>query len=555
MRRRSRALEGGTLSPVDYDVIIAGGGPAGSTAATMLTRKGWRVLLLEATRFPREHIGESLLPASLPVLQDLGVLEAVREAGFLPKPGATMVWGSSREPWTWLFRETNLTYPTAFQVVRSTFDHLLLRNAQAHGVEVQEGARVLDVEFTGERVAVHYDDGEQKSADGRFFVDATGQSGLLGRKLHMRQHDPEFRNLALYGYFRGGKRLAGEAENSILVESFGDGWSWLIPLHTGLASVGVVVSSEQGQRAIQAHGQASAFHDYLSSTEHTASLLDTAHLETDVTVVRDWSYQSTRMAGERWVLAGDAACFIDPLFSSGVHLALSSAVLASAYVTTALKTTDDALREAAATAYEQLYRQQYRHFREMARLFYASNQSMDTYFWKAKQLIGDELADPREAFVRAVAGQAPQGYERVVLERGDAPSGFAQAVAEVEEERRRRSALVARASAGPLAESRYWQSVPALEPGLQLQRGAVLADGEFEPGYLLSRRSNDAGIPISTLVATALAKADGARTLADVAAAAASDLGVDTHTIAEPLATAFRILYIDGMVRELRGIE
>ena len=540
---------------MDYDVIVAGGGPAGSTAATMLTRKGWRVLLLEAARFPREHIGESLLPASLPVLEDLGVLGAVREAGFLPKPGATMVWGSSREPWTWLFRETNLTHPTAFQVVRSTFDELLLRNAAGNGVEVCESARVTDVAFSDDGVEVRYNEGQPRSLQARFFVDATGQTGLLGRALGLREHDPDFRNLAIYGYFRGGERLTGEATNSILIESFDDGWAWLIPLHTGLASVGVVVASEGGQAAIRESGSLNAFRSNLARTGHTAAMLAGATLETGVTVLRDWSYSSTRMAGERWVLAGDAACFIDPLFSSGVHLALSSGVLASAYVTTALKTGDPAMREAAAEAYEQLYRQQYRHFREMARLFYASNQSLETYFWQARQIVGDELADPREAFVRAVAGQAPQGYERVVLERGDAPPGFANAVAEVERERQRRAGVVARGSAGALAETAFWRSKPALEPGLTLKRAAVLADGEFEPGYVLARGGSETGFPISTMVATALTKADGMQTLAEIATGAAADLGVSPEALAEPVASAFRILYIDGTVRELRGIE
>jgi hypothetical protein len=372
----------------------------------------------------------------------------------------------------------------------------------------------------------------------------------------VRTHDEQFRNLALYGYFRGGERLSGEAENSILVESFDDGWCWLIPLHTGLASVGVVVSSEAGQARIQAEGREGAFRGYLADTENAAAMLAEATLETAVTVVRDWSYSSGQMTGPRWVVAGDAACFIDPLFSSGVHLALTSGVLASAYVTTALKTADEAMRASAAESYEQLYRQQYGHFREMARLFYSSNQSMDTYFWKARQVIGDEFADPREAFVRAVAGQPPQGYERVVLERGDAPPQFRAAVADVESERRRRAGVIARATPGVLFESAYWRARPALEPGLQLRRAAVLADGEFEAGYVLKRPDGAVDLPISTLVATALTMADGVRSLGEIAAATAADLAIaEAGAIAEPVAAAFRILYIDGTVRALEGIE
>ena len=136
--------------------------------------------------------------------------------------------------------------------------------------------------------------------------------------------------------------------------------------------------------------------------------------------MRDWSYVSQRLVGEGYILVGDAACFVDPLFSSGVHLALSSAVLASAYVTSALRTPE--LREPAAEVYTQLYMQQYHQFREMAALFYASNRSADSYFWEARRIVGGEDAvTAREAFIAAVAGQPPQGYERVVLERGEAP--------------------------------------------------------------------------------------------------------------------------------------
>jgi halogenation protein CepH len=142
---------------LSYDVIVVGGGPGGSTTATMLARQGARVLLLERERFPRDHVGESLLPASVPVLEELGVLPAVQQAGFLPKWGATMVWGKDRTPWSWYFKETNQQYPHSYQVWRPQFDLILLDNSRAAGVEVRERHRVLEVLFDhGRATGVRY---------------------------------------------------------------------------------------------------------------------------------------------------------------------------------------------------------------------------------------------------------------------------------------------------------------------------------------------------------------------------------------------------------------
>src|SRR5262245_17257275 len=175
---RSTQFGGGAA----VDVVVIGGGPGGSTTATMLARKGFAVLLLERERFPRDHIGESLLPASIPVLEELGVLPAVQQAGFLQKWGATMVWGTDQTPWSWYFRETNQRYPHSYQVWRPQFDQLLLHNSRAHGVQVREGHQVVDVLFEdGRACGVRYTaDGTTGMARARFVVDASGQGALLG---------------------------------------------------------------------------------------------------------------------------------------------------------------------------------------------------------------------------------------------------------------------------------------------------------------------------------------------------------------------------------------
>ena len=537
----------------DADVIVVGGGPAGSTAATMLARKGWNVRLYERERFPREHIGESLLPASIPILEELGALPAVQAAGFLPKWGATMVWGTSAEPWSWYFRETNVRNPHSYQVWRPQFDQILLENSRAAGVDVREGQRVVDVLFDGPRatgVRTSVDGGEEDVA-AKFVVDASGQTGLIGRKLGLRQSDDHFRNLAMYAYFAGAEALPTPDETNILVESYSDGWAWVIPLHTGETSVGFVMDSKVGQEAISKLGPSEAYWVQLSRTAKTREMLRRATRTGEPRVIRDWSYVSAEIAGNGYVLAGDAACFIDPLFSTGVHLALSAGVMSAAYVTSALK--DPGIREAAGKAYKDLYYQQYYLFRELARLFYASNRAVDSYFWEARRIIGgDDSLGPREAFIRAAAGQSAKGYERMVFEHGEPPEGFLEAVERLEGERGRRSrAAPPPSTAEGLAE--LLRTVPVLSPGVHIQRQPVLGAGEFAWGDVIVAPGRSEHFPVSALVAELINRCDGQRALADIVEALSGKAGSAKHDqLATASAQAVRILYIDGIIAELR---
>ena len=442
------------------DIVVIGGGPGGSSAATLLARKGHRVVLLERERFPRDHVGESLLPASIRILENLGVLPTIEAAGFLPKHGATMVWGSDPEPWSWYFRETNRAYPSSFQVTRPEFDQILLEHARSSGVDVREGHRAVEVPFANGRASgVQYrsDDGREGVVAAGWVVDASGQSALLGHALDLREWDDFFRNLAIYGYFEGAARLPDPDATNIFIESYEHGWCWTIPLHSGQASVGAVLDSEAGQREIAEHGVEAAFRAQLAAAPRTAALIAGATLADGPHVVRDWSYRSRELVGPGYVLVGDAACFIDPLFSSGVHLALSSGLLAAAYISSALR--DPSLEGPAAEAYRDLYLGQYRNFHELAKLFYSSNRSAGSYFWEARR-IGDETAfSPRHAFIRMVAGQSPIGYERAVIAHGDAPPAFVAGVRAVEAERAERRAALDRA--GPAAVA---AAAPRLAP-------------------------------------------------------------------------------------------
>lgn len=540
----------------DADVVVIGGGPGGSTAATMLSRQGFNVLLLERERFPREHVGESLLPASMPILAELGVLPAVQEAGFLPKWGATMLWGRDNTPWSWYFRETNQTYPHSYQVWRPQFDQILLEHSRANGVDVREGHRVRRVIFDGggagdglRAVGVICQDaaGRQRVVNARLVVDASGQGGLVGRQLGRRQGDSFFHNLAVYGYFAGGQRLPAPDENNIFIESYPQGWLWNIPLHSGWASVGAVVDRTVGQAGIRGSNARAYLLEQVAQAPLMARMLAWARLVAGPRVLRDWSYVCRPMAGDGYILVGDAACFVDPLFSSGVHLALMAGVLAAGYVTSALRDPD--IASAAGLVYEELYLKEYRHFRELARLFYSSNRTAESYFWEARRILDlDPSLSPRSAFVQTVAGQPSRGYEREVLGRGALPPAFAGSVREVESERSRRRQRFE----GSLAH--LPELVPRLERGVRLERKPVFSGSQFQWGHVLTSRNRREGAECSDLVAVLLSRIDGRTPVGDLIAGlqGGSD-GPQRELVRQSVVAALQILYVDGVVSELTG--
>jgi flavin-dependent dehydrogenase len=534
----------------------------------MLARQGWRVALLERDRFPRDHVGESLLPASVPILEELGVLPAVEAQGFVKKLGATMVWGWEKEPWSWFFGETNRRYPHSYQVWRPTFDHLLLDNTAAHGVDVRQGWRATQVlldqperhpilrqgHTTDVRCAD--DTGQGQIIKTRFVVDASGQNGLLGRQLDLRRWDESFRNLAVYAYYEGAERLPPPADTNIFIESYRHGWLWTIPLHTGRASVGAVVDQQMGEAQVRELGPERFLDEQLAQAPYTSEMLRNSRRVSDSFVVKDWSYVCERVAGEGYVLAGDAACFIDPLFSSGVHLALMSGVLAAAYVTTALR--NPAMGPAAAQVYQELYMKEYHHFREMVRLFYSSNRTADSYFWEARRILEGEAGEAsgrsaRASFIQAVAGQPPQGYERMALERGAAPTQFVDSVREVEAERARRQAQIENYLKGGNGQPpAILGATPRLRPGVRVERKPVAGDGVFEWGYVLVTEGHPEGLPCSDLVARLANMLDGNAAVLQIlnTLAAEVDSSLQQQLLGSVL-TTLQILYVDGTIAEL----
>ena len=511
-------------------MVVVGGGPAGSTAAALLAQAGLRTLLFERERFPRPHVGESLLPATLALLEQTGALPAVASEGFVKKAGATMCWGRTAEPWSWHFRETNRRFPHAYQVWRPRFDQILLDHARACGADVREGVAVRQVRFENERgVGVTLQEGAKVAA--KMVVDASGQRSLLATERRWKRWDSFFRNLAVYGYFRDCPHLPPPDDGNIFIESVAEGWLWKIPLAGGTSSIGAVVDRETGAKAIRALGLREFLQQQIASAPRIAAMVGSREADGEPVAVRDWSYASTRMAGPGYVLLGDAACFVDPLFSTGVHLAVSAAHIGAAYVVSAL--TDPPIAEAAATAFERAYRTQYQHFHELARLFYASNRSVDSYFWEARRITGEQRP-PREAFVRAVSGQAAAGYERSVLAHGALPGDVQAALASTTP-----APMVGEISAVPLR----------LAENTRLARAAVLGTGRFEMGYAVQGESR-VDLPVSALVAhlvRGVERGDGAATVAALAKDIAAEQGVVVERIAEPLADAARLLLADGV--------
>lgn len=507
-------------------------------------------MLLEREIFPRDHVGESLLPASMPVLEELGVLRQIEAENFPKKFGATMVWGKDDTPWSWYFRETNRTYPHSYQVSRPRFDQILLDNARVSGVDVREGFQVFGAitdEDTGAVHGVRYraDDGADISLEADFVIDASGQSTLLARAMNLRQWDSFFQNLAVYAYYRGGKRLPNPDETNIFIESYQQGWTWTIPLRDGMASVGAVVDSESVQSSLTELGPAEFLKRQIFQTERTREMISGAELVNGPHVIRDWSYTTSRMVGDGWILVGDAACFVDPLFSSGVHLALMSAVMAAAYVHAAHD--DPSMRTAAGQVYEQMYRKEYAHFRELASLFYASNRTSESYFWQARRILGDTDLSARESFIRAVAGQPPRGYERAVLSRGELPPEIAEMFTRTESDRRRREARIARGLPTNL--------VPHLAEGAKLERRPIFADGEFQWNVVLSSPMRPEGTPLSNFVAALVKQVDGQRNIGQILERFTHGVE-DTEQVKQAQDAALNalgILYVDGAVDKLRG--
>lgn len=322
MRRCANTMTGRER---DFDILVIGGGPAGSTVSSLLSKKGWRVALLERDRHPRFHIGESLLPCNVPIFERLGVVEQIRRIG-TPKFAADFsVPESAKFARADFSKALPPTPPSAFQVRRADLDQLLLQNAAAKGVEVFEGAHVTDIDLD-RRGLVHLDvshsDGSKSSWTGRFLVDASGRDTILGRKLGIKKRHPKHKSAAIYAHFENVGCRPGLDAGNISIYWFRYGWIWMIPLTGGVMSVGVVAPPSYFQYREAADD---AFDTALALCPPAKDRMASALRIGDLMTTGNYSYCCDRMYGRKYVLLGDAFAFVDPVFSSGVYIAMSSA--------------------------------------------------------------------------------------------------------------------------------------------------------------------------------------------------------------------------------------
>ena len=422
----------------ETDVVVVGGGPGGSTLATIVAMRGHRVVLLEKEKFPRYQIGESLLPSTIHGICRLtGVADELAKAGFTRKRGGTFRWGANQDPWTFAFSvspkmagETSYAY----QVERSKFDQILLDHARRQGVDVRELHTVTTVLDDDDRVeGVSFTDaaGNTGTIRAKYVVDASGnKSRIYQHAGGTREYSEFFRSLALFGYYEGGVRLAEPNSGNIFCAAFDSGWFWYIPLSPTLTSVGVVVRHDLASK-IQGDPE-EAMTNLIAECPLISDYLVDAKRVTEgqygeLRVRKDYSYANTKFWRPGMVLIGDAACFVDPVFSSGVHLATYGAMLAARSINSILDQTTD--EETAFHEFEYRYRREFGVFYEFLVSFYDLQVDENSYYWSAKKVTDDTNSD-LESFVNLVGGVS-SGEEALAQRYKDRSSEFAKAVDDV----------------------------------------------------------------------------------------------------------------------------
>ena len=316
------------------DILVIGGGPAGSTFSTLMAEKGRKVIMLEMGHHPRFHIGESLLPMTLPIFERLGVADQIKDIG-ITKYGAefnAMEGEKTRETFYFDFA-LDKSHPHAYEIHRPEFDQILFQNSRDKGVDAREGIKVTDISFNDDasvNVNAKNQDGEELLFKAQFLIDASGRETFLSRRFKLKQKSKEHNSAAIFGHFDNVVRREGKDEGNISIYWFEHGWFWMIPLKGGRMSVGAVCYPEYLKTRA---GSTEAFlQQTIDMVPEIKERMANAQLAGEVRATGNFTYGSSKMygdPGENWLLLGDAYAFIDPVFSSGIHIAMSGAVKAA----------------------------------------------------------------------------------------------------------------------------------------------------------------------------------------------------------------------------------
>ena len=364
----------------DFDFAVAGGGPAGTSAAIALAQRGRSVVLFERDTFPRFHIGESLLSSTNDALAALGLAERVEAAGFPEKWGARLFTHDGLSGRGVDFSSVSeVRRPQTYQVPRAEFDRILMDRAREVGVDVREAHRVIACEFTSDAATLEIarTEGDPFRIRVRALVDASGRHGLIARKFNLRTDEPRLANIAIFAHYRGVPPIDGARPYDIRIVARSDsGWFWLIPISTELMSVGVVLPKNLFLQMPEGSNE-ERLERAIADTPVVAELMRHAKREWPVRVEKDFSYSASKYAGDRWILAGDAGSFLDPVFSTGVSIAMESGIEAAAELDRALTRNDFSARSFAAFSRRQ--RRRYQTFSRFVIGFY-SPQFRDLFF-------------------------------------------------------------------------------------------------------------------------------------------------------------------------------
>jgi len=381
------------MAPEQFDVIVIGGGPGGSSSSTFLAKAGRKVLVLEKEIFPRFHIGESLLPYNRGIFEELGLTETLNQQGFPRKFGAQFYIANGSKSVKFVFGHGVFTRETeTIQVERAHFDHILLKNARAKGADVREGWTVTRFEEKADGVEVQATapDGQTHHFRAAFLIDASGRGNMTGNQEGIRVVHPHLKKLAVFGHFKNVRRDSGKESGDTIIVRLENKWFWIIPVSAEKTSVGCVM--DQAEFAARKESPQQIFESIWKSSPVLRDRMERAELVSAFQTTSDFSYYNKRYVGKRLLRVGDAAGFMDPIFSAGVFLAMYSGRLASRTINDLLSS-GGRRSTARLSAYENRLRRSMHFYWEMVHKFYTTP-FLEVFF------------EPRERFLMASAVNA-----------------------------------------------------------------------------------------------------------------------------------------------------